>query len=75
VDHLHCPVFLFHAEDDTNEPIARSAEFVAELTPFNSRVTFYRARSGNHYQSMIRQGIPQAIRWMQHPPGDGSAAR
>jgi predicted Zn finger-like uncharacterized protein len=69
VDRLRCPVFLFHAEDDSNEPIARSAEFVDELKRFNQNVTFYRARRGNHYNSMIREGIPHAIRWMRQQAG------
>ena len=25
----------------------------------------FRARSGNHYDSMIKEGIPRAIEWMK----------
>jgi hypothetical protein len=33
-----------------------------------ANVTFARVSSGDHYQSMIDQGIPQAIRWIQSNP-------
>jgi dipeptidyl aminopeptidase/acylaminoacyl peptidase len=59
------PVFLFHAQDDSNVPIAETTAFANELKKSNSRVTFVRARSGNHCDSMIAEGIPKAIEWMK----------
>jgi dienelactone hydrolase len=64
-DQLRCPVFLFHAEDDTNVPITQTADFAAKLKQTNANTTFVRGRQGDHYDSMIREGIPQAIRWLQ----------
>ena len=70
MDRLRCPVFLFHAEDDSNVPIRQSADFAARLKTTNPRVTFVRARSGDHYNSMIGEGIPQAIRWLKQLPAE-----
>lgn len=64
-DQLRCPLFLFHAQDDANVPIAQSVRFAQEVQKVNPRVTFVRVPSGGHYSSMIQQGIPQAIRWLQ----------
>lgn len=61
---LRCPTFLFHAEDDSVISIAETEAFVEELKKTNPRVTFVRAGSGDHYDSMIEEGIPQAIRWL-----------
>src|SRR5205823_3064684 len=60
---LKCPVFLFHAKDDTNVPIGESARFAADLKRTNPRVTFVEVPRGGHYDSMIREGIPKAIEW------------
>lgn len=66
---LQCPTFLFHAEDDSVIAIAESEAFAEALKKTNSRVTFVRAERGDHYDSMIEEGIPQAIRWLQDLPG------
>jgi len=62
---LRCPLFLFHADDDSNVPTAGVARFAAEVARTNRRVTFVRVPTGNHYESMIRQGIPLGIRWFK----------
>jgi dienelactone hydrolase len=68
VDRLRCPTFLFHAEDDSNVPIQQTAEFAASLKMTNAHVTFLRAKHGDHYESMIHEGIPEAIRWLKRLP-------
>ena len=65
---LRCPTFLFHADDDSNVPLSDNAAFAAKVRRTNSHLTFVRVPSGNHYSSMIQQGIPQAIRWLQSRP-------
>jgi hypothetical protein len=70
LQHLNCPVFLFHARDDSNEPFATSANLAGELQNLGKRVTFRQAQTGNHYESMIREGIPQAIAWLGTLPGE-----
>ena len=69
VTKLACPVFLFHADDDTNVPTDEVARFADELKKTNKQVTFARVQTGNHYESMIEQGIPQAIEWLKKLPG------
>jgi dipeptidyl aminopeptidase/acylaminoacyl peptidase len=65
---LRCPLFLFHADDDTVVPVRETAAFAEELQQTNSRVTFVRVPKGNHYGSMIQQGIPHAIDWLASIP-------
>jgi dienelactone hydrolase len=65
---LGCPVFLFCADDDTTVPPLESICFAAQLRRTNPRVTLVRVPTGNHYPSMIRQGIPRAISWLQSLP-------
>ena len=62
---LKCPVFIFHADDDSNVPASDNAEFVAKLQQTNTQVTFTRVPTGNHYQSMIDQGLPRAVEWLK----------
>ncbi|HJQ37966.1 MAG TPA: prolyl oligopeptidase family serine peptidase [Thermoanaerobaculia bacterium] len=62
---LTVPAFVFHAEDDRVIPIADTAAFVKALQKTNPRVTFVRVPSGDHYDSMIEEGVPQAIRWLK----------
>lgn len=62
---LKCPVFLFHAKDDTNVPVRESIDFAALLKKTNPYVTLVTTASGGHYDSMIREGIPKGIAWFQ----------
>jgi dipeptidyl aminopeptidase/acylaminoacyl peptidase len=66
---LRCPLFLFHAKDDDNVPIAESAAFVEEVKKSNSKVTFVQADHGGHHDGMIKEGIPKAIQWLKALPG------
>lgn len=62
---LRCPVFLFHAADDSVIPLASVTEYEAKLKETNPRVTFVRVQTGDHYDSMIQQGIPAGIQWLR----------
>jgi dipeptidyl aminopeptidase/acylaminoacyl peptidase len=62
---LRCPTFLYHAEDDTRISIRETEKFVESLKKTNSRVTFVRGASGDHYDSMIEEGMPKAIDWLR----------
>ena len=62
---FQCPVFLFHALDDENIPASNSSEFASALRNAGKQVTLRNVAFGNHYQSMIDEGIPQAISWLQ----------
>jgi len=65
IERLRCPLFLFHAEDDSRIPIAESQAFADLLKKTNPQVTFVRAARGDHYDSMIREGVPKAIAWLR----------
>jgi dipeptidyl aminopeptidase/acylaminoacyl peptidase len=62
---LKCPVLLFHATDDSNVPVTETIAFAEQLKKTNPNVTLVRVPSGNHYDSMIQQGIPTGIRWLK----------
>jgi acetyl esterase/lipase len=71
---FQCSVFLFHALDDGNVPASDSRTFAAALRSAGKQVTLRNVPIGNHYQSMIEKGIPQAIAWLQREQGAGNAA-
>ncbi|TWU10762.1 alpha/beta hydrolase family protein [Allorhodopirellula heiligendammensis] len=60
---IECPVLVFHARDDTNVPIGDAEKFIAKLRRSNKEVDPIIVTSGGHYQSMIDQGIPAAIKF------------
>lgn len=62
---IDCPVFLFHARDDSVVPVRETEEFAADLKGMGKSVTLVTVPSGEHYDSMIRQGIPQAVAWLK----------
>ena len=66
VAQVKCPVFLFHAFDDTNCPYAESVQFQTLLQSSGKDVTLSEPPAfGNHYQPMIDEGIPRAIVWLR----------
>lgn len=65
VGQLRCPIFLYHADDDTRVPIRETEKFVESLKKTNPRVTFVRGTRGDHYDSMIEEGMPKAIAWLR----------
>jgi acetyl esterase/lipase len=60
-----CPVYLFHADDDTTVPLADEQAFADAMKAAGKQITFDRVATGNHYQSMIDQGIPGGIKFME----------
>lgn len=62
---IKVPVFLFHAKDDSTVSIKMTEEFAEKLKKTNSDVTFIKAEKGDHYFSMINQGIPRGIEWLK----------
>ena len=62
---LNCPLFLFHADDDSNVPSSESRNFAARLTALGKDVTHKTVPSGDHYDSMIEEGIPAGIEWIK----------
>lgn len=64
-DRISCPVFLFHAEDDSNVPVAESRAFAEQLSTAGNSPTLKVVASGDHYDSMVDQGLPAAIDWLR----------
>ena len=63
---LKCPVFLFHAEGDTNAPFDESKEFTARLTAQGTPCKLESVPDGDHYNSMLEEGIPRGIVWLKN---------
>ena len=62
---LNCPVFLFHAEDDGNVDVEETKAFASRLQQRGRDVTLKIAATGDHYDSMIDEGIPAGIEWLK----------
>jgi len=65
IEKIQCPVFLFHAEDDSRISIRESEAFAETLKKTNPKVTFVRVARGDHYESMVDEGVPKAIEWLR----------
>jgi dienelactone hydrolase len=64
-ENLKCPTMLFTAEDDSIVPSANVVAYAGQLQKTNNQVKLVTVKSGGHYDSMIKQGIPAAITWLQ----------
>lgn len=58
------PLFLFHAADDGNVPISQSNR-LSQSVPNPARLEYVTVPTGNHYNSMIDEGIPAARAWLR----------
>ncbi|HEY3377257.1 MAG TPA: prolyl oligopeptidase family serine peptidase [Armatimonadota bacterium] len=65
---LTCPVFLFHADDDSIIGRDDVEPYVKKMRRYNPQVTYVTVPTGEHYDSMIDAGVPQAITWLQQLP-------
>ena len=61
VDDMACPIFLFHADDDTNVRTSDNDAYAAALQSAGKTVQVSHVPTGGHYQSMIDKGIPGGI--------------
>lgn len=64
INRIKCPVFMFHADDDSNVPSEDVETLVNQLKTTNFSVTYSHVPSGDHYESMVNEGVPQGIRWL-----------
>jgi len=64
IEKFHCPIFIFHARDDSNTPYRDTKTFCDQLTAAGKKIELVSANRGGHYQSMIDEGIPAAVRWL-----------
>jgi len=64
------PVFLFHSTEDVVVPVAETERLGEELKPASPATRVMIVPTGDHYHSMIEQGVPAALTWL-----DAVAAR
>jgi dipeptidyl aminopeptidase/acylaminoacyl peptidase len=62
---IKCPVFLFHALDDTVVLPRFSTDLAERFKRAGKKVELVTVPSGDHYDPMIQTGIPRAIAWLQ----------
>ena len=60
-----CKMMVFHAGDDNNVPLEDAIRFVGALKGDGKTVEFVQVDHGGHYDSMVEQGIPAAIDWLE----------
>lgn len=65
VARLKCPTLLFQAEDDSICDIAETRVFADQLRAQGTDVTFITVPTGDHYEAMINEGLPNGVRWLQ----------
>lgn len=69
---IRCPVFLFHARDDTVIAYQDSEKLAGLLKQAGTRVHYQVVATGDHHASMIREGVPGAISWLNSTIGPGT---
>ena len=77
---ISCPVFLFHARGDQVTSFAASRQFAEQLKAQGVDTQFVSSNGSDHYQTMVDEGVPQGIKWIQaqlktqssQPEEDGS---
>lgn len=66
VKKLKCPLFVFQARDDSVVEAAETKRFVHQARAHNQQVEYVEVDFGEHYDSMIQQGIPRAVQWLKN---------
>ncbi|MFK7768239.1 MAG: prolyl oligopeptidase family serine peptidase [Mariniblastus sp.] len=66
VANLKCRTFIFHAKDDDNVPYSDAEAFTSQLKGQGTPLSFVMTQSGGHYFSMVEEGIPAAIGWINN---------
>ncbi len=61
---IRCPVFLFHALDDSNVAPDEVLRLKSALLEHSVTVKYSTAEQGGHYDSMIQFGVPAAAAWL-----------
>lgn len=63
---IKCPLFVFHSEEDGVVAIEETLRFVKSVQRGNDSVTLLIAEKGDHYNSMMDEGIPAGIEWLKN---------
>lgn len=62
---IRCPLFIFQATGDGVVDCDETRRFVEKVKRTNSNVEYVEVAGGDHYNSMIQQGIPAAVGWFK----------
>lgn len=62
---IKCPLFLFTAKDDSAVPPAALRLYVQKLQEAGKKPEYKEVETGEHYDSMIKEGIPAGIAWLK----------
>jgi hypothetical protein len=61
---INCPFFLFYDDDDTGAA-SQARALGMRLQQSGKKVTISNVAADGHYPSMIKAGVPRAIKWLQ----------
>ncbi|MGI9472048.1 MAG: alpha/beta hydrolase family protein [Rubripirellula sp.] len=61
---IHCPVLFFHSEADRNVDASQSKDAANRMKGMGKEVDLVVVPNGDHYNSMIVEGIPAAVEWL-----------
>lgn len=62
---INCPVLLFHSEADQNVDASQSKDAARRMKQLGKDVKLVVVPRGDHYNSMIVEGIPAAVTWLK----------
>ncbi|MFZ2279205.1 MAG: prolyl oligopeptidase family serine peptidase [Prosthecobacter sp.] len=71
-EQIHCPVLVFNALDDSKIPPVTIHAYVERLQKAGKTVKHVEVPTGDHYDSMLNEGIPQGIQWIKTLEAAGS---
>jgi dienelactone hydrolase len=63
------PVFLFHSTDDAVVPVAESEKLAEAMKPLQPTTRVLIVPTGDHHRSMLEQGLPAAMVWLDARAG------
>lgn len=67
---IQCPVFLFHASDDSVVTLSESQQMNKRLMDLGRSVTLQIVPTGDHYVAMTQQGLQTAVAWLKQQPSE-----
>ncbi|MFO0939649.1 MAG: prolyl oligopeptidase family serine peptidase [Pirellulales bacterium] len=62
---MRVPAFIFQARDDSVVNVVETRRYVDAVKKTNMKVEYLEVPNGDHYDSMISQGIPAGIQWLK----------
>lgn len=65
IQKLRCPLFLFNAKDDSAVSPSAIREYAAKVKREKKECDYKEVETGEHYESMIKEGIPAGIAWLK----------